>query len=84
MTDAPVYITALRIRSDFVPVMMSVVRDKDCWRIGWSHINGLLSMARIYRPTAEQAFDSEEEAQSALNKLALKQHWKPYQKLRRF
>ena len=47
-------------------------------------INGAVSDVFTYHYKGEQMYETEEDAQSALNAMATARHWKPYQKLRRW
>ena len=66
------------------PVMMGVLRRRDGYEIGFKMINGAVSEVFTYHYKGEQKYESEEDAQSALNAMATARHWKPYQKLRRW
>ena len=60
MKDGPVYITALNISGEYQPVMMGVIFDKNCYKIGFKKINGSVCEVLTYHYKDEKAFDSEE------------------------
>ena len=84
MTDGPVFIAAMNMNGEYVPVMMVVLRRRDGFEIGFKKVNGAVSEVFTYHYKGEQKYESEEDAQSALNEMATARHWKPYQKLRRW
>ena len=84
MKDGPVYITALNISGEYQPVMMGVIADRSGYKIGFKKVNGSVYEVLTYHYKDEKTFDSEEDAQSALNEMATMHRWKPYQKLRRW
>ena len=84
MPDGPVYIAAMRVRSDFVPVLLSVIAVDGICQIGLRRINGSVNDISVYRPMAGQRFADREQAQMALDALARNMSWKPYEKPRRW
>ena len=84
MKDGPVYIVVMNFSGEYAPVMMGVLRRRDGYEIGFKMINGAVSDVFTYHYKGEQKFETEEDAQSALNAMATARHWKPYQRLRRW
>ena len=84
MREGPVYIAAMNMNGEYIPVMLGVIFEKSHYAIGFKKINGALSHVYTYHYRDEREFDDEEDAQSALNELAKAHGWKPYEKLRRY
>lgn len=84
MKEGPVYIAAMNMNGEYIPVMLVVLHEKDKFKVGFKKVNGAVSQVFTYYYRGAQVYESEEDAQSALNALARANGWKPYEKLRRY
>ena len=85
MKEGPVYIAAMNMNGEYIPVMLGVIRERDgLYKVGFKKVNGSVSQIFTYYDRGAQVYESEEDAQSALKALARANGWKPYEKLRRY
>lgn len=77
--ERPVYVGTLRVRNVFVPVLLKVRAYQGKYQIAFAIVNESLHVFRAYRldGNVTPLYESAEEAQKVLDKIAYDHLWKP-------